>query len=61
MPTNNKEYMKNYMKEYNQKNNYDYECPVCGVIMKKYTMYAHNKTKTHLRILNRLEVLHNPQ
>ena len=48
------------MKEYNEKNGFLVECPVCGVEVKKCNMYAHNKTKTHSRIKQRLEVLHNP-
>ena len=58
MPSNSKDYMKDYMKKYNEKNSFAVECPTCGIQLKKCNMYAHKKTKTHLLILNRVELLH---
>jgi len=60
MPTNNKEYMKEYMKEYNQRNRYIIECNICGIELKKYNIYAHNKSKTHQRIQCKINDMHQP-
>jgi hypothetical protein len=50
MPPNNKDYMKNYMKQYTINHSYDVECDLCNVHLKKYNMYAHKKTKKHQQI-----------
>ena len=49
------------MKEYNDKNGFIVECSTCGIQLKKCGMYAHNKTKTHLRIKEIVENMHNAQ
>ena len=58
MVTNSKDYQKKYMKEYNEKNGYQVECQICGIQLKKCNMYAHKKTKTHIRIEQKLNELH---
>ena len=54
MPTNNKEYINEYMRSYNNKNSYDVICPFCDSITKKYLLPAHNKTKKHQQIVLKL-------
>jgi predicted RNA-binding Zn-ribbon protein involved in translation (DUF1610 family) len=46
MPTNSKEYMKQYMKKYVE-NSKKYICPNCGSKIKEYLKTLHNKTKKH--------------
>ena len=56
MPTNSKEYMNAYMKEYVKKNNVSMICPECKGTFKKYNKYIHQKSKRHqvvIEILNR--------
>ena len=50
MPTNSKEYMNDYMKQYNVVNSYNIECLVCGTQVRKCYIYMHNKTKKHVLI-----------
>lgn len=61
MVTNTKDYMNEYMKKYNVKNGYMVECSVCGLHIKKCNMYAHNRSKTHLRIQGIINRIHQPQ
>jgi DNA-directed RNA polymerase subunit RPC12/RpoP len=47
MPSNSKDYMTNYMKEYIKNSPY-MTCPICGSKIKKYLKTLHNKTKKHI-------------
>lgn len=51
MPTNKKEYMKEYMTQYYQKNAAVIKCDICGSEFKGYQKYKHRKTKKHLDAL----------
>jgi phage FluMu protein Com len=39
--------MKDYMKKYYESNSEEVQCKVCNKIVKKYTYYAHLKSKVH--------------
>jgi hypothetical protein len=51
MPTNQKEYMKEYMTQYYEKKKATIKCETCGSEIKEYQKYKHNKTKKHLNAL----------
>ena len=55
MPSNSKEYMNEYMKQYIAKKSEIIVCPVCDTEYKKYNKYAHNKTKKHLLVEKKIE------
>ena len=42
-----KTYMRDYMKKYCEKNSEHVKCKTCNKIVKKYTYYAHLKSKVH--------------
>ena len=47
MPTNNKEYMRNYMKKYQALNSDKIECELCGAKIKSYNKYVHRNSQKH--------------
>lgn len=48
MPSNQKEYMRNYMREYVELNNESLICDLCKGKYKKYNKSIHNKSKKHM-------------
>lgn len=53
MPTNSKEYMKNYFRKY-VRNSRSIICAHCGGKYKKYNKHIHNMTKKHIKSLKKL-------
>lgn len=52
MPTNKKDYMKEYMTQYVQKKKNKIICEICGSEIMEYQKYKHQKTKKHLNAQN---------
>jgi uncharacterized Zn finger protein len=59
MVTNTKEYMKEYMRKYNERNSYMVQCDLCGIECKKCNLHAHKRSKTHKLISSRINQLNN--
>lgn len=47
MPTNSKDYQREYMKKYNEKKSTSVTCEACGGKYKEYSKYIHYKTNKH--------------
>lgn len=50
MVANSREYMREYMKGYVERNSQYVQCEICAKEIKKYNIYLHKKTKTCQRI-----------
>ena len=50
MPTNSKEYSKEYMRKY-IKESESINCDICEGKYKRYSRYVHNKSKRHLNAI----------
>ena len=58
MPSNNKDYMRKYMKEYTKKSK-EIDCE-CGNKYKEHQKYNHMKTQKHLNGMNKQEKVNLP-